>query len=158
DNRVVQGLVSILSPIIVMVVCTMTGTVLLVTGAWQDHCLQSTRTCIEAFKIGLGASAAGHIVSITLFFFAFTTILTWSFCADKAIEYLFGRRYIHLFQIIFILVIPIGLYVHGSLAWMLADISANLMFLVNMIGVIGLCAMVIKPSVVQLWPKKGVSK
>ncbi|MEN8237392.1 MAG: amino acid carrier protein, partial [Pseudomonadota bacterium] len=49
DNRVVQGLVSILSPIIVMVVCTMTGTVLLVTGAWQDHCLQSTRTCIEAF-------------------------------------------------------------------------------------------------------------
>ena len=154
DNRVVQGLVSILSPIIVMVVCTMTGTVLLVTGAWLDPCLQSTNTCIAAFRIGLGADFAGHIVSITLFFFAFTTILTWSFCADKAIEYLFGRRCIHSFQVIFILVIPLGLYVQGSLVWTLADISANLMFLVNMIGVIGLSALVIKPSVEQLWRRK----
>lgn len=142
-NKVVQALVSVLSPMIVMVVCTMTGTVLLVTGAWNTVGLESTNMCIEAFRIGLSTDMAGHIVSITLFFFAFTTILTWSFCADKSIEYLFGRERIKLFQLLFIACIPLGVYQHGSILWTVADISINVMFIVNVIGIFGLSSAVI---------------
>ncbi|MCP4924020.1 MAG: sodium:alanine symporter family protein, partial [bacterium] len=75
DNKIVQGIISVLSPMIVMVICTMTGLVLLITGVWHNADLESTNMCIEAFKIGLKSPIAGYVVFITLFFFAFTTIL-----------------------------------------------------------------------------------
>ena len=149
-NKMVQGIISVLSPMIVMVVCTMTGTVLLATGVWQQGDLESTNMCVEAFKIGLGSPFMGHIVTITLFFFAFTTILTWSFCADKSVAYLFGHRFIKPFQIVFIIFIPMGIFPQGELLWTLADISINLMFIINMIGIMGLSASVIPFSRKQL--------
>lgn len=146
DNRITQGLISILSPMIVMVVCTMTGLVLLTTGAAFRADLSSTAMCMEAFRIGFGGQWAGHLVSITLFFFAFTTILTWSFCADKAVEFLLGIRMIRIFQWLFIAIIPLGTIAKDQWVWIVADFSTNFMFLANMIGVIGLIKLVKKPS------------
>jgi AGCS family alanine or glycine:cation symporter len=139
-----QGLISTLSPLIVMFVCTLTGLVLITTGAWQITGLQSTNVCNEAFRIGLNLPWAGHIVTITLFFFAFTTILTWSFCADKAIEYLFSSRWIRPFQTLFVLFIPLGTFFQVSLVWSLADVFLNCMLIINLIGVIGLSQQIIK--------------
>lgn len=139
-----QGMISMISPLVVMVVCTMTGLVLILTGAWQHAGLESTNLCIHAFSVGFGAQWAGHIVTITLCFFAFTTILTWSFCADKAVEYLFSVKYIHAFQILFILCIPLGTFLHVHLVWSVADIFMNFMLLINLIGLISLAPQVIK--------------
>lgn len=149
-NKVIQGIISILSPILVMIVCTMTGLVLLVTGAWQNFSFESTLLCMEAFKIGLGYPLAGHIVTITLFFFAFTTILTWSFCADKSVEFLFGRCFIRAFQILFVCFIPLGALPYGLGLWTVADTCINLMFIINMVGMIGLSANVIRFTRAQL--------
>jgi AGCS family alanine or glycine:cation symporter len=145
DNRVSQGLISLLSPIIVMLVCTMTGLVLLTTGVTKLE-LSSTTMCMEAFRLGFGYAWAAHIVSITLFFFAFTTILTWYYCAKRAIEYSLGDKYLSLFRIIFIIFIPYGVFIHENIVWLIADLSINFMFIINMIGVIGLSALVIKNS------------
>ncbi|MCA9508105.1 MAG: sodium:alanine symporter family protein [Myxococcales bacterium] len=144
DNRHTQALISVLSPIIVMVVCTMTGLILITTGAINATHLPSTTMCMEAFRIGFGSSYAGHIVSITLFFFAFTTILTWNFCANRAVEFLVGKKWVNSFQVIFILLIPFGAYVHDQNIWLLADFSTNLMFLCNMVGVVALSSFVFR--------------
>ncbi len=144
DNRHVQGLISILSPMIVMVVCSMTGLVLLSTKVYENSSLPSTALCMQAFIKAFGHPLSGHIITVTLFFFAFTTILTWSFCADKAIDYLFGIKAIKPFQIFFILIIPIGAFVQDQFIWTFADISINFMFAINIIGIIGLSKMVIK--------------
>lgn len=133
-----QGLISTLSPFIVMLVCTLTGLVLLMTGAWRAAGLESTNLCIEAFRRGFSHHEAGHIITITLFFFAYTTILTWAFCADKAVEYLFSAKMIRPFQLIFVAFIPLGTLFHVNLAWTVADIFMNLMLIINMIGLIGL--------------------
>lgn len=138
QTALTQGLISTLSPMIVMVVCTLTGLVLMVTGAWQVEGLQSTNVCIEAFQRGLKFPFAGHMITVTLFFFAFTTILTWSFCADKAIEYVFSRRFVKPFQWIFIACIPLGALFQVNVVWTIADIFMNLMLIINLIGVIGL--------------------
>lgn len=143
DNRHTQGLISVLSPMIVMVVCSVTGLVLITTGAYQQLDLSSTTMCMEAFRIGFQASWAGHIVSVTLFFFAFTTILTWCFCAQRACEFWLGQKAIKPFQVLFIAMIPCGVYIHEAIVWTIADISTNLMFIINMIGVVGLSRMVI---------------
>lgn len=142
DNRHTQGLISVLSPMIVMIVCTVTGLVLLTTKAALRVDLASTSMCMEAFRIGFKSLWAGQIVSVTLFFFAFTTILTWSFCANRAVEFLFGLRFVKPFQLIFIAIIPIGAFLKEQAVWTIADFSINFMFVINMIGVIGLSKLV----------------
>ena len=94
----------------------------------------------KAFKHPL----SGHIITVTLFFFAFTTILTWSFCADKAVDYLFGTKAIKIFQIIFVLFILFGSLVKDQSIWVLGDISINCMFAINIIGILFLYPLVIK--------------
>ena len=142
DNRHTQGLISVLSPMIVMVVCSVTGLVLISTGAFNRVDLESTSMCMEAFRLGFNAHFAGQIVSITLFFFAFTTILTWCFCGMRAVEFLLGLSYIKPFQFFFIALIPFGGLLHQRTIWTLADLSINLMFIVNMMGIIGLFSLV----------------
>lgn len=144
DNRVTQALISVLSPMIVMVVCSMTGLVLLSTQAYLETDLPSTTMCMEAFRIGFQSPYAGQIVSITLFFFAFTTILTWSFCANRAVEFMGNESLVKPFKWLFVLLIPLGVYVGDKNIWLVADFSTNFMFLVNMIGVIGLRKIVFK--------------
>lgn len=146
DNRHTQGLISVLSPMIVMVVCTVTGLVLLTTkAAWRID-LSSTTMCMEAFRLGFKSLWAGQIVSVTLFFFAFTTILTWSFCANRAVEFLFGLRYVRPFQFLFIAIIPLGAFLQEQAVWTIADFSINLMFISNMIGVTALSGLVISKN------------
>jgi len=139
ETALTQGLISTLSPLIVMVVCTLTGLVLITTGTWTGTGLESTNLCIEAFKRGFGFEFAGHIITVTLFFFAYTTILTWSFCADKAVEYLFSRKMIRPFQYLFVAIIPLGALFHVGVVWTVADIFMNLMLVINVAGLIGLC-------------------
>jgi AGCS family alanine or glycine:cation symporter len=128
---------------IVMIVCTVTGLVLLTTEAAFRTDLSSTTMCMEAFRIGFQSPWAGHVVSITLFFFAFTTILTWSFCASRAMEFIFGAQRIRAFQLFFIAIIPVGAFLEEQAVWTIADFSINLMFIINMVGVIGLANMAI---------------
>lgn len=146
-----QGLISTLSPLIVVIVCTLTGLVLMVTDAWLIEGLESTNICLEAFKRGFQNDIAGHLVTATLFFFAFTTILTWSFCADKAIEFLFSRKYIRLFQVLFILAIPMGAFFKVNFVWTLADLFMNMMLLVNVFALVFLFHRVLKLVKKPVW-------
>ncbi len=144
QTAITQGIISTISPLIVMIVCTLTGLVLIATGTWTNTELESTNLCIEAFKIGFGLPMAGHIITFTLFFFAFTTILTWSFCADKAIEFMFSRKHIRVFQFIFIGLIPMGVFIKVNVVWTLADLFMNCMLIINVIGLILLSPVIIK--------------
>lgn len=137
-SSVVEGLVAMVPPLLVMLVCTVTTLVLLVTGAWEQSGLQSTNMCIWAFRKGLNSNHAGDIVTISLFFFAFTTILAWACCAERAVEFLWGRRAVKLYERIFLIVIPLGAIAKVELVWALADLSIIFMLICNMIGIIGL--------------------
>lgn len=149
-----QGMVAIVAPIIVMVICTLTGLTLLVTKAWTVSGLESTNICIKAFQLGLGNNWAGVIVTITLWFFAFTTILTWAHCAEKSFHYLFLKFPTVLFRLFFVLFIPVGALIPVSAVWNIADITINIMLVLNLIGVLGLSKKVIKETKVLLTKKK----
>lgn len=155
QTALTQGIISTVSPLIVMVVCTLTGLVLIITGAWTGNGLQSTNVCIEAFRIGFNQPMAGHIVTITLFFFAFTTILTWSFCADKAIEFMFSTKAIRKFQILFVMLIPMGVFFKVNVVWSLADLFMNFMLIINLIGLIYLSPIIIKKARFAFLAKKN---
>lgn len=145
-NPIKDGVVTLVAPFLVMIVCTTTGLVLLVTGAWQHTDLRSTNMVTFAFQEGLGHQIGAYIVLTALILFAYTTILAWACCAEKAIGFLWNTKQAHRFKYLYILLIPVGALLHVDLIWVLADISICLMLLINLIGVFGLSKSVIGES------------
>lgn len=135
-----QGLISMLAPLIVLLVCILTGLVLLVTNAWQMP-LTSTSMCLAAFKIGFANSGwAALVVNVTLCLFAFTTILTWGYCAEGAIQYLcknLNNNYyiILLFRYLFVMIVPLGVFFEVRVLWHLSDLFLDGMLLINMYAI-----------------------
>ncbi len=146
SDPVTDGVVTLVAPFLVMIVCTATGLVLIVTGAWQHPGLQSTNMVTEAFEIGLGHALGGYVVVIALVLFAFTTILAWAYCAEMAIGFLFGETAMRVFKYGYVMLIPVGALLHVNLIWKLADLSISLMVLTNLIGIAGLSKQVIAES------------
>ncbi len=146
SNPVVDGLCTLVAPFLVMVVCTMTGLVLLVTGAWQHPELKSTNMVTFAFTEGLGSQLGAYVVIISLVLFGYTTILAWACCAEKAAGYLWGSQYSSYIKIFYIALIPMGALMHVDMVWVLADICITMLLISNMIGIAGLSEEVIVAS------------
>jgi len=146
SNPIEDGLVTLVAPFMVMVVCTLTGLVLIVTDAWLQPGLQSTNMVTYAFSQGLGHEAGKYVVMLCLILFGYTTILAWCYCAEKAVAYLFGTRSIKWFSYFYIALIPVGAVVEVNFVWLLADICITAMLIVNLIGIIGLSKEVITSS------------
>lgn len=146
EHPVMDGVASLVAPFLVMIVCTTTGLVLILTGAWLNPALQSTNMVTYAFTQGLGTPLGGYIVILALTLFAYTTILAWSYCGEKALEFLIGSKRAHWFRYAYIALIPVGSVLHVNMVWTLADISISLMLFINLIGVAGLSGYVISAS------------
>ncbi len=125
-----------------LVICTMTGLTLVITGAWQGELAGAAMTS-EAFATGLSAFAGQYVVTIGLVFFAFTTILGWSYYGEKCFTYLFGVRGVRIYRLIYILLVGAGAFLTLDMIWILADIVNGLMAVPNLIGLIGLRHVVI---------------
>jgi AGCS family alanine or glycine:cation symporter len=146
EHPVVDGIATLIAPLMVMTVCTATGLVLILTGAWLEIDLQSTNMVTYAFTTGLGTPIGGYIVMVSLILFAYTTILAWAYCGEKALEFLAGSKHSHWFRWAYIILVPVGAIVQVEMIWTLADMAITLMLFINLIGVAGLARQVIQSS------------
>jgi len=146
EHPVVDGIASLIAPLVVMITCTATGLVLIVTGAYQDTQLQSTNMVTHAFSQGLNHPIGGYIVMISLILFAFTTIMAWCYCGEKALYFIAGEKKAHLFRYFYIAIIPIGSLLKVDTIWILADVAVSLMLTINLIGIVGLSSRVIQST------------
>lgn len=145
-HPVVDGLVTLVAPFMVMIVCTMTGLILIVSGAWEQPGLESTNMVTYAFQKGLGSSIGSTIVIIALLLFGYTTILAWACCAEKAASYLWGTRYGSWFKYMYVMLTPLAIWVHVDIIWTFADICITGMLATNMIGIAKLSREVVDTS------------
>ena len=139
-----EGLVAMLGPFIdTIVICTMTGLVIVVTGAWQagDDNLTGAALTAHAFSGPLGQYGA-MIVGFGLALFAYSTIIAWSYYGDRSAYYLFGQRAVLPYRILFTLLVAVGAAVPLNLVWNIADITNILMALPNLLGLILLAGLV----------------
>lgn len=146
NHPVSDGIATLVAPVMVMIVCTATGLVLMVTGAWQETALQSTNMVTYAFTQGLGTSFGGYIVIFSLVLFAYTTILAWAYCGEKALGFLAGPQHARWFRVAYIALVPASTFIHVDMIWTLADIAITLMLAANLIGVAGLSSQVVQSS------------
>ena len=137
DNPVRQGTVAMLGTFIdTIIVCSITGLAIVVTGAWSSGETSSALSSLafESALPGIGS----HVVSLGLAVFAFTTILGWSVYGERCVEYLFGVRSITPFRIAWIVMIPLGAMAQEFLTfvWLVADTLNALMALPNLIALL----------------------
>ena len=132
-----------------MVVCTITAFTILSSGlvdletgkVLSDQV--STALVAEAFSTVFGKFGAAFI-AVAILFFAFSTVLGWSQYGSKGFEYIFGRKNIKFYQVIFVLFVVIGATMDLTLAWDLSDTFNGMMAIPNLIGVIALSGTVMK--------------
>lgn len=144
DSCVKQGLISMTGTFFdTIIICTMTGLALILTGAWQSDFAGAAMTT-HAFATGLNAQTLGPlVVSVGLIFFAFTTILGWNYYGERCVVFLFGTKAVLPYKMIFIALIASGAFLHLDLIWIIADIVNGLMAIPNLIGLIALRHVVI---------------
>ncbi|WP_373898879.1 alanine/glycine:cation symporter family protein [Haloimpatiens sp. FM7315] len=138
-----QGLVAIVGVFIdTFVILTLTALVILVTGSLDGHTTGIELTQ-KAFALGLGGF--GNIfIAISLFFFAFSTIVGWYFFGEGNVRYLFGKKGLPLYRIIVLLFIVLGTTLEVKLVWELADTFNGLMVIPNVIAILGLLGVIKK--------------
>jgi AGCS family alanine or glycine:cation symporter len=146
-SSVRQGLVSMTGTFIdTMVVCTMTGIVIILTGMYEGN-LEGAALTTEAFKAGIPlGNLAVYIVNLGLMFFAFTTIIGWNYYGERCIEYLGGIKAIMPYKIVFIVLVAIGPFLRLGLILGIADIVNGLMAIPNLIGLIGLREVIVSET------------
>ena len=142
-----QGLISMTGTFLdTIIVCTMTGIVLILTGAWNNPELAGATVTNYAFAQGLGTSIGATIVTVGLLFFAFTTILGWCYYGERCFVYLVGIRAIKIYRLTYIILVGLGAFLHLNLIWIIADIVNGLMAFPNLIALIGLRKVVIEET------------
>jgi len=117
-----------------LVVCTLTALVILVTGVMDTGETGAELTAL-AFSTGL-PGPGGYIVLIAIIFFAYTTMLTWNFYGEKSWEYLFGRKVILPYRLVFLVFLFVGAIGGLELIWDIADTLNGLMAAPNLIALI----------------------
>lgn len=137
-----QGLISMTGTFIdTIIICTLTGLAILVTGQWTSA-LEGAPLTQSAF-----ASIFGHMgtyaLTLSLVLFAFTTILGWSYYGERCFIFLFGTTHLSYFRLIFVVMVGLGGFLKLELIWILADIVNGLMALPNLIALLALSPVVI---------------
>jgi len=139
-HPVQQGLIAMLGTFIdTLIICTLTGLVIVMTGAWQSG---ETGATLSSLAFSTAMPYGQHVVSLGLALFAFTTILGWSFYGEKCTEYLFGIKSVRYFRWAWIIAIPLGAMAELDFIWLLADTLNALMAIPNLIALLVLSPVV----------------
>ncbi|MCK1162860.1 alanine/glycine:cation symporter family protein [Streptococcus suis] len=146
DNAVEQGLISMTGTFIdTIIICTLTGLTILVTGQWSVEGLEGAPLTQAAFATVFG-NAGSIALTISLVLFAFTTILGWSYYGERCIEFLFGTKSILPYRLLFVAMVALGGFLKLDLIWTIADIVNGLMALPNLIALLAISPVIIKET------------
>ena len=145
DQPVKQALVSMTGTFIdTIIVCSITGIVLVMGGQFTSGVTGAALTA-QTFEQML-PGPGGWIVTIGLIFFAYSTILWWSYYGEKCAQYALGQRIIWPYRCLSTAFVMIGTVVSLDLVWAVSDVVNGLMAFPNLIGIVLLSGVVIKET------------
>ena len=140
-----QGIVAMISVFIdTFVVLTLTALVIL-TSVNVDGSITGTELTQSAFA-GTFGNVGIIFVAICMFFFAFSTIISWYFFGEINVSYLFGKKAVKIYAALVIVFIVVGSFLKVDTVWALADFFNSLMVIPNLLGVLALSGVVVTAS------------
>jgi AGCS family alanine or glycine:cation symporter len=131
-----------------VVVCLMTGLVVVQSGEWAKGVKGAALTKAAFEELPL----IGPIVlTIGLLTFVFSTILGWSYYGEKAAEYLFGAVVILPYRLLWVIAVMVGSVASVPAVWTFADITNGLMAVPNLISLLALSGVIVAETRAYLW-------
>lgn len=142
-NSYEQGMMAIVGISVDLVICTLTGLVLLMSGVIQPNTsLVGIQLMQNAYYSSFG-DVGTFFVAISLFFFAMSTIVGWYFFAAQNVRYLFGEKPIKAYRVLVMLLVVVASVVEVPLIWELADTFNFFIVIPNVIALIYLAPKVV---------------
>jgi alanine or glycine:cation symporter, AGCS family len=137
DHPVRQGMYGIFEVFIdTVLICTMTGFVILVTGVWTEG-ITGAALSAKAFEVGLPGTWGHIVVTGGIMLFAFSTLIGWSYYGETGIVYLLGARAALPYRLAWLVFIYLGAVGSLHVVWDVADTLNGLMALPNLVAVLG---------------------
>jgi AGCS family alanine or glycine:cation symporter len=145
-----EGLVASLEPLVdTIIICTLTALMIILTGAWELD-KEGVRMTTRAMEIGLnriGIVGVGqHIVAGGLMLFAFSTIISWSYYGSRAVNYLFGEKFIKPYGYVYGAFVFLGSIWGLDLVWHFVDMVITFMTIPNLIALLLLSPVVVSET------------
>jgi len=144
NSPVRQGSIAMLGTFIdTLIICTMTGLVLVVTGVWDGE-LHGAAMTSAAFSSQL--PYGDIILTLCIILFGFTTMLGWSYYGERCAEFLVGPKVIVPFRVLWVVGIFLGTQMSLELVWKMSDVLNGMMAIPNLIALVFLAPVVFRLS------------
>jgi alanine or glycine:cation symporter, AGCS family len=151
-----QGLISMTGTFLdTIIVCSITGIVLVMAGQYETGLTGAALTA-QSFDLLLPGFGT-WVITIGLIFFAYSTILGWSFYGEKCAQYLMGECAIKPYRVLYTAMVFVGTIITLDLVWAISDLFNGLMAFPNLIGLLLLSGLVIKNNPLKNKPFKTQS-
>ncbi|MGE0051338.1 MAG: alanine/glycine:cation symporter family protein, partial [Arcobacter sp.] len=145
SNPVKQALVSMLQTLIdTLIICTMTATIILMAPVWLEGGSAGLLT-LKSFEFFLGDTGI-IIVFITTVFFAYSTLLGWSYFGEKGFEYAFGEKSVKIYRVMFLVFVMVGSVTELKMVWNFSDLANGLMAIPNLIALLLLSKVIVEET------------
>ena len=140
-----QGLVAMTQTFIdTVIVVTFTGLVLITTGVWKQGGDSAGTMTADAFASAL--PDGDKLVAVSIAFFAFSTLLGWSYYGERCMERLVGAGGVIPYRMVFTCVVFIGAITELEMVWNFADVMNGLMAIPNLIGLLVLSGLIVRET------------
>ncbi|HIW66523.1 MAG TPA: sodium:alanine symporter family protein [Candidatus Dietzia merdigallinarum] len=140
-----QGLVAMTQTFIdTVIVVTFTGLVLITTGVWKQGGDFAGTMTADAFASAL--PDGDKLVAVSIAFFAFSTLLGWSYYGERCMERLVGAGGVIPYRMVFTCVVFIGAITELEMVWNFADVMNGLMAIPNLIGLLVLSGLIVRET------------
>jgi len=148
DQPVRAGLIGMVGPLFdTLLLSTMTALVIIISGGWMNSgggevVLNGSQLSAYAFETTLtnGGFGSGHlgavIVGVSLVFFAYTTMIAWSYYGLRGIDFLFGEKWIMPYRLCYTALIIVGSLGTIQVVWNIADVTNIAMAIPNLISLL----------------------
>jgi len=136
-----------------VVVCLITGLVLVNSGVWMREASDGailTKAAFDSLPV-IGPA----ILTVGLLTFVFSTILGWSYYGEKAVEYLFGKAVVRPYRCLWTAAVMVGSVLSLPIVWSLADVANALMAVPNLISLLALSGVIVAETRQHLWENSG---
>lgn len=155
-----QGLVTMTGTFLdTLVLCTLTGLAIVVTGAHQVLPSGGVELTALAYDQGISVlpGLGQSVVDLSLILFAFASVLGWNFYGEKCAEYLGGEKLVFFYRAAFCTVLFCGAFFSAEFVWDLADCCNGLMAIPNLVALMALSPVVVRETkdYEKFWRKKG---
>lgn len=149
DFAAKQGLISMIGVFIdTIVICNLTGIVIVITGIDYYNLENGVSVVCDAFNKGIFKYFNGDIIVLWgIIFFAFTSIIGWSYYGEKCFLFLTKEKHLLLYRMLYLIFIFVGTIFTSKFIWGIADIFNGIMAFPNLISVILLSKIVKKQTI-----------